>query len=39
MMKPAASSTYGRLSAPRSVMNFDRVSGLMALYAAIARNE
>jgi hypothetical protein len=39
MMKPAASITYGRLSAPSSVMYFDRVSGLMLLYAAIARKE
>ena len=27
MMKPAASSTYGRLSAPSDVMNFERVMG------------
>ena len=39
MMNPDASSTYGRLSAPRSEMNFDRVSGLIALYAVIAVNE
>src|SRR6185437_2446207 len=39
MMKPAASNTYGMLSAPRSAMNFDRVIGLMTLYDIIARNE
>ncbi len=39
MMRPATSRTYGRLSAPSSAMNFDRVSGLMVLYAVIARKE
>ena len=39
MMKPAASSTYGRLSAPRLVMNFDRVIGRMVFQAVIARKE
>src|SRR6059058_883773 len=39
MRNPAASRTYGRLSAPRSEMNFERVIGLMALYDVIARNE
>ena len=33
MISPAPSSTYGRLSAPRFEMNFDRVSGLIVLYA------
>ena len=39
MMKPATSSTYGRLSAPSLAMNCDRVIGLMMLYAVIARKE
>jgi len=39
MINPAPSNTYGRLSAPRFEMNFDRVSGLMTLYAVIARHE
>ena len=36
---PAANCTYGRLSAPRFEMNFDRVIGLITLYADIARKE
>src|SRR3954463_4184308 len=39
MSTPEASATYGRLSTPRSLMNFERVIGLMTLYDAIARNE
>ena len=39
MMNPAARSTYGRLSAPRLEMNFDRVIGRMVFHAVIARNE
>src|SRR5438093_3514250 len=43
MMKPiripATSCTHGRLSAPRSEMNFDRVIGLRMLYAVMARKE
>ena len=43
MMKPItmpnANCTSGRLSAPRSEMNFDRVTGLSVVYDVIARNE
>jgi hypothetical protein len=39
MRMPAASRTYGRLSAPRSEMNFDRVIGFRMLYDVIARKE
>jgi hypothetical protein len=31
MMTPAANWMYGRFSAPRSAMNFDRVTGWMML--------
>ncbi len=43
MMKPTtspkANCTSGRLSAPRSAMNFERVTGLSVVYAVITRNE
>jgi hypothetical protein len=39
MRTPAASCTYGRLSAPSALMNCERVIGLRMLYDVIARKE
>ena len=39
MSTPKANCTNGRLSAPRSLMNCDRVTGLSAVYEVITRNE
>jgi hypothetical protein len=39
MMKLATSGIQGRLSAPRSLMNADRVIGRTVLYAHITRKE
>ena len=39
MRTPKANCTNGRLSAPRSAMKADRVTGLRAVYEVITRNE
>ncbi len=39
MMKPATEQHVGQIVGAELAMNCDRVSGLMALYAVIARKE